>query len=129
MSMRDYSFDDYGIILKKEDIERIINITSKENGEICDSEVLEENFDYQISFTGEAVGLLDDGTEDWNKYMTFNYETIYYCGLKNASTLIKPAYSSLDEAAEELKDYYGMWFPNDFDFRSNICHITGTYYG
>lgn len=61
--------------------------------------------------------------------MTFDDETIYYCGLKNASTLIKPAYSSLDEAAEELKDYYGMWFPNDFDFRSNICHITGTYYG
>ena len=30
---------------------------------------------------------------------------------------------------EEMKSKIGEYLPEDFDYRSRICHISGTYYG
>ena len=35
----------------------------------------------------------------------------------------------MEEIVEELKSKVGEYLPEDFDYRKNIRHISGTYFG
>lgn len=59
----------------------------------------------------------------------YDGDRIYYIQVSSYPTLFKPAYKSMDELIAEFKEKVGEYLPEDFDYRSNIRHIVGTYFG
>lgn len=135
MSMRDYAVDDYGLVL---DIETINDIASQifedytENTEaywgyeLYDKGICE----YISEFTGEAQELGEDGFFVWGgNSIYYNNDELCYIPLSKYPTLFKRAYNNIEEIVDEFKEKLGKYLTEDFDYRSNICHICGTYYG
>lgn len=135
MSMRDYPVDDYGLLLTDETMKIIAS-------KVCDDfEDLEEDeygdalyekgiCEYIGDFTGEAGILFDDGMNDWMKNgEMYNGDRIYYIQVSSYPTIFKAAYENMDALIEEFKSKVGEYLPDDFDYRSNIRHIVGTYFG
>jgi len=134
MSTRDWAIDDYGLVFDKETMKIVI---SK-----LDVEPLDEDTDlayilfdegiceYISEFTGEARTINDDGYFDWGRdYESYRGDIIAYVPLTHYPTLFKKAYNDIEEIIDELKSKLGEYLTEDFDYRSRICHICGTYYG
>lgn len=135
MSMRDYAVSDYGLLLDEETIKVI---ASKVFDDFSEDEKEDWGYllydmgicEYVSEFTGEAQEITDDGVFVWGgNYESYNNEVITYVPLSHYPTLFKKAYNNMEEIIDELKIKLGMYLPNDFDYRSRICHISGTYYG
>ena len=135
MSMREYAVSDYGMILDEETIKVIASKVYEDYSEGEEDDwgyVLSDEgiCDYISEFIGEAQSLEDDGTFTWgDNYTNYNCDTIYYISLSHYPTLFKKAYESMDEVIDELKSKLGEYLSEDFDYRSRICHISGTYFG
>lgn len=134
MSMRDYAVNDYGLLLDEEAMKMIV---SK-----LDIEPLDEDTDiayilydegiceYIGEFSGEAQAINDDGYVDWGgEQEYFCGDSIVYVPFAKYPTLFKRAYNDMEEIVDEFKSKIGEYLPKDFDYRSRICHICGTYYG
>lgn len=133
MSMRDYAVEDYGLVLDKETMQMIISkldIESLDEDESLEYILYEEGIcEYISGFTGEAQTINDDGYVGWgSESVSFSDESIAYVPLKYP-TLFKKAYDNMEEIIDELKSQLGKYLPEDFDYRSRICHICGTYFG
>lgn len=137
MSMRDFAVDDYGLVLDKETIKVI---ASKVFEDFVDDDEEFGDWAYELydkgiceyisEFTGEAQELDCDGIFLWGvdcKY--YRAEGIAYVSLSRYPTLFKKAYNNMEEIVDECKSKLGKYLPEDFDYRSRICHICGTYYG
>lgn len=137
MSMRDYAVDDYGLVLDGE----IMNVIASkvfddftEDGSMCGDwgwELYELGIcEYIVDFTGEAQIIGDDGYFIWGgDYEGYSGEALCYVPLNKYPTLFKKAYNSMDEIVDEFKLKIGEYLTEDFDYKSRICHICGTYYG
>lgn len=138
MSMRDYGVNDYGLIVNEETMKLIASKAVKEfteedyeedpryyADELYEAGIIE----YIGEFTGESMEIGDDGSNLWSSGEQYDCDSIYYVSLWNHSTLFKAAYENMDALIDELKEHVGEYLPNDFDYRSNIRHIVGTYYG
>ena len=133
MSMRHYAFDDYGLVLDKETVKTIASqvfddYTEDETDTVFD--LYEKGICECITeFNGEAHEIDDNGMFSWyDDSRSYDYEPIAYIPLRNYPTLFKQAYNNMDEIVEEMKSKIGEYLPEDFDYRSRICHISGTYY-
>lgn len=137
--MKDYSISDFGIIFCTKELEYAALILKAEdnnfeyldeNGDI-DEYCVAESIDLEqvSSFTGDAVLVDIDSNYDYGNVVSFSDETIIYANVQKWSTLFKAAYSSMSEIVDEMKKNYGMYLPCDFDYKSNIRKIVGTYYG
>ena len=135
MSMRDYAVDDYGLLLTEVTIKIIAS-------KVCDDfEDMEEDeygdalyekgiCEYIGDFTGEAIYIEDDGTEDWRRSgESYNEDRIYYVNVSKYPSLFKEAYKNMDALIAEFKEKVGDYLPKDFNYRANIRHIVGTYWG
>ena len=132
--MRDYAVDDYGLVLDEETVKIIITNIGVD--------IVDEDFDFSYGlydegiceyiseFTGEAQTINDDGYFDFGRdYKSYSGDSIVYVQLDKYPTLFKRAYNNIEEIVEEFKSKIGEYLPEDFDYRSRICHICGTYYG
>lgn len=95
MSMRDYSFSTYGIVLNN----------------VVDADVLEglaEDgvVESQSSFTGDAFPLDDDGDEKWGEGESFADEAIYYVALPKSPRFFKAAYRNMDALVADMLARY-----------------------
>lgn len=137
MSMRDYAVDDYGLLLDKETIKVI---ASKAFDDFTEDEDILNEWGYELyekgiceyvsEFTGESQELNDDGTFTWcGEYEEYNADIIVYVPLFKYPTLFKSAYNNMEEIVEEFKSKLGEYLAEDFDYRSRIRHICGTYFG
>lgn len=135
MSMRDYAVSDFGLVLDEETIKVI---ASKVFVDFSDDE--EEDWGYALydmgicehisEFTGEAQEITDNGAFVWGgDYKTYSNDSINYVPISRFPTLFKKAYNNMEEIIDEFKTKLGMYLTEDFDYRSRICHISGTYYG
>lgn len=135
MSMRDYAVDDYGLLLTEETMKIIASI-------VCDDfdNMEEDEYGYALydegiceyigDFTGEAIHITDDGYDEHRKNgESYSGDRIYYVYAGLCSTLFKAAYENIDELIAEFKQKLGEYLPDDFDYRANIRHIVGTYFG
>ena len=122
MSMRDYSFVDYGIVLN----------------DIVDYETLcelaeDDKIEHQFSFTGEAFEVRDDGYTDWGNCETYSDDTVYYVSLPRYPNLFKAAYRDMNElvlsAASRYRKIKGLPKLTNEQIRGNLRLIQGTYYG
>lgn len=138
MGMRDYGVDDYGLIVNTETAKLLSSKVFKEYTE----ESYDEDPDYYIDelyekgiveyiseFTGESMEVDDEGKSVWNTGEVYNDDRIYYVSVLKYSTLFKAAYENMDELVSEFKEQVGEYLPEDFDYRNNVRHIVGSYYG
>ena len=135
MSIGYYAVDDYGLLLTEETTKIIASKVCDDFEDMDEDEygdaLYEEGIcEYIVDFTGEAGILFDDGLNAWmqNGEM-YDEDRIYYVQSSNYPTLFKAAYENMDTLIEEFKSKVGEYLPEDFDYRANIRHITGTYYG
>lgn len=135
MSMRDYAVDDYGLLLTEETMKIIASkacddFEDMEEDEYGDALYEEGICEYIGDFTGEAGILFDDGLNDWMKNgEMYDGDRIYYVQVSSYPTIFKAAYENMDALIAEFKEKLGEYLPEDFDYRSNIRHIVGTYFG
>lgn len=137
MSMRDYAVDDYGLVLDEETIKVIAfkvfdDFTEEEDASDCwGYELYDKGIcEYISEFTGETQELTDDGVYTWcGECEDYRADSIVYVPTSKYPTLFKSAYNNMSEIVEEFKSKLGEYLPEDFDYRSRIRHISGTYFG
>ena len=135
MSMKYYGFYDYGMILDEKTVKLIASkvLDNIEHDDICDLgyKLFDEGIcEYISEFTGDAQEISDNGAGDnWENTKEYDNDILFYVPLYNYPTLFKKAYNDMDEIISELKEKLGEYLPEDFDYRSKIYHISGTYYG
>ena len=137
MSMRDWAIDDYGLILDEETIKVI---ASKVFDDFTEDEDVFSVWGYELyekgicewisEFTGEAQELTDDGIFAWGgNEIAYHCDYIVYVPVFKYPTLFRRVYNDMDEIVDEFKSKLGKYLTEDFDYRSRIRHISGTYYG
>lgn len=138
MSMRDYAVNDYGLVMTREMLKTICSKSYREyteekynDDEYSFNDALYEKgvVEYISGFTGEAMVIDDNGSDDYNSSEAYNDDTIYYVPTQNYGTLFKAAYANMEELESEFRNKFNKYFPDDFDYRKHICHIVGTYFG
>lgn len=138
MSMRDYAINDYGLVMTREMLKTICSNYYREyteekynDDEYSFNDALYEEgvVEYISGFTGEAMVIDDNGSDDYNSSEAYNDDTIYYVPTQNYGTLFKAAYANMEELESEFRNKFNKYFPDDFNYRKHICHIVGTYFG
>lgn len=140
MSMRDHATDDYGLVLDEETVWLIAKLFDPDAlKEYSPDIVYIDELQYLLyeegivelisSFTGEALMINDDGSDNYGDSNTYSEDIIVFVQVSNYPTLFKNAYNNMDELVEEFKRKVGAYLPDNFDYRSRIRHIVGTYYG
>lgn len=138
MSMRDYAVNDYGLLMTKEMLKAVASkVIENYSDEEYDNN--EMDFNYKLyefgiietisEFTGEAMKINIDGSDNWSNGEYFNSECIYYVPALNYPSIFTAAYNNIDEMANEFKEKLGEYLPDDFDYKFYIRHIVGTYFG
>lgn len=138
MSMRDYGVDDYGLLLDDTAMEILCQKVCDDydprdycvdkyafNEEVVDALDIE----YISEFTGEGFRIEDDGATSFIDSAIFNDDVVYYLGIRREIKLFGTSYNSAEEIIDEFKDAIGKYLPSDFDYRGNLRHFIGTYYG
>ena len=138
MSMRDYAVEDYGIVLRKDDLKRICAKIFSEEFTEDDWETdpygfiesLQDRIDLCScgDFTGEAIAIGRDGRDQYWNSITFSGESLYYVAIRKYPTLFKGAYECFDDMVDDFKIMMSEYTSEDFDF-TNVRHIVGTYFG
>lgn len=135
MSMRNYAFYDYGMILDGEVIKTIAssmlyNITYDDIYDLGYKLYEKGICEYVSEFTGDAQEITINGAGTWcGDTKEYDNDMLFYVPLSNYPTLFKKAYNNMDEVISELKEKLGKYLPDDFDYRTRIHYICGTYYG
>lgn len=135
MSMREWAVDDYGLLLTKEMIKSIASkvlddLEERDEDEYGDALYEDGICEYIGEFTGEAIYIEDDGTEDWRRSgESYSGDRIYYINVSKHPSLFKAAYENMDALIAEFKEKVGDYLPEDFNYRASIRHIVGTYWG
>lgn len=138
MGMRDYAVNDYGLLMTAD---MLMAVASKvcdnytENDYLDDpwafNDVLYEQgiVEYISGFDGESIEILDNGTDNWGCSEYWSDDNIWYISASNYPSLFKKAYENINEMVQEFKEKLGEYLPDDFDYREQIRHIVGTYFG
>lgn len=133
MSMRDYAYVDYGLVLDENTIKHMYAkaIGGQEDNThdmgyaLYDKGIVE----YSGEFTGEAMRVEDNSNDDCNDSIVYSADVFYYVPLGLYPSLFKAQYKDMDEIIEELKSKVGKYMPDSYDYRANIRHIIGTTFG
>ena len=132
MSTKDWAFSGYGILIDDvmaNEIEKNVEYEKSFYSDVRDYLYEEDICDFIYEFTGEAFFVDDKGSVYWGESENFYYEQIWFVELKKMPTLFAAPYKNMCEIVDELKDKLGDYLPDDFDYKSRIRLISGTYYG
>lgn len=138
MSMRNYAVDEYGLLMTEEMLKTIVEKTYTDyTEEQYNEDSFEFHYDlyergiveYISEFTGESIEIDNDGCDIWQKSENYSCDIVYFVPVKQYSTLFCAAYRNMGQIVHEFKMKFDKYFPDDFDYRSHIRHIVGTYYG
>lgn len=137
MSMRDYALTDHGLILDEDTLKYMAEKTCEDYSGDWDEDPyyyigsLMDRFGiYEVdNFSGEVCPIGRDGDCEHENPVYFSEETIYYIPTLLAPTFLRAAYESYDEIKEEFEMRLGEALPEDFDYGSKICYISGVCFG
>ena len=134
MSMRDYAYVDYGLVLDKKTIKYMYGKVFKDGNEEYEEDMGYALYDkgiveYTGEFTGEAMKIDDNGNDTWGDSTVYTADVIYYVPLGKYPSLFKANYKDINEIVEEFKSKVGEYMPEGYDYRANIRHIIGTTFG
>lgn len=113
--MHTYKVDNYGIFIPISQIKQATYDdlkTLEENGEIM-------MFDRDDIEDIEIYPLTDVGDIDWRSPWNNDLEAIVFIA-NNKPKLYSSAYTGTNDLIKEIKDEYGKYFPDDYDFEANI---------
>lgn len=139
MSMRDYPVDTYGLLLNKETMKILAKkICEDYTDEDYDedpygfNELITDKFgriDYISNFDGEGIPIDENGCDNYGgDIVYFSEDPVYILVANNTPSLFSAAYKNMDEMASEFERLLGSYLPN-LNYRSNIKHFVGTYFG
>lgn len=116
MTMHTYKVDNYGIFIPISQIKQATYDdlkTLEENGEIMmfDRDDIEDIEIYPLT----DVGDIDIWRSPWNN----DLEAIVFIA-NNRPSLYSPAYAKPSDLIKEIKDAYGKYFPDNYNFEANI---------
>lgn len=133
MSMRDYAYNDYGLVLDEDTMKYMYaKAVGEQEADLYDMgyALYEKGMcEYTGEFTGEASFIDDDGDDDWRISESYSCDAIYYVPIRKYPSLFQAPYSNIDEIVEEFKSKVGAYMPDGYDYRANIRHIVGTVFG
>ena len=138
MSMRNYGVADFGLVLSEKEIKEIAKVIfedfSDEAWRGAKYEFIEVIIDtlgltHISNFTGETSRLLDNGSVNWADTEEYDEDTIYYVPCSVYPSMFTAAYENMDALVQEFKDKIREFVPDDFDYRSRIHAIQGSYWG
>ena len=120
MSMKTYAATDYGLYITTEDLQ---SYADKNNLDVNDV-----GYDYGFNVYSDADGecflLMQD------EHDSFDVEDYFMIApLEKYPSLFKQAYLNKEEALQELKNNYGEFLPDDFDYEGKFVHYVGTTFG
>ncbi len=132
MSMRDYAYEDYGLVLDKETMKHIFE--KKFNEPADDYDVGQELYDNDFcnaafSFTGETFYLSDKGEDMWAESTSYCCSEVYYVPIDHYPSLFNAPYGGMSDIIDEFEAKVGEYMPDGYDYRANIRHIVGTTFG
>lgn len=136
--VRNYAFVDHGMYLSNETLQTLARTVCgiseeewKEDKYAAIEEVHEklDNVIYAVGqFSGAVIPMAIDGELLWGGEVEFDDDTVYFVPLSRQPNLITAAYQDIEEIVCELKGKIGQYLPVNFDYRSNICEVAGTYW-
>ena len=141
MSMKECAVYDYGMLLTLDTMKELAKMHCKDftkeafaENEYDFYEEVEEifggNIEWISEFTGEARYIEDSGSDEWGSQTEyFDGDYIYYVPIHRMVSLFKAPYKDMDDMIADFKDRVGEYMPSDFDYRANLRHIIGTYWG
>lgn len=138
MSMRDYAVDDYGLVIDEQTMRILAEKVCKDfdeqawnndKYELIDEIMGELGIECAGDFTGEAMKIDDDGSNDYSCSFDYRGEPIYYIPVMKYPTMFSAAYRNMNQLVDEFRDKLWKFLQIDFDYRNYIRHIVGTYYG
>lgn len=115
MTMHTYKVDNYGIFIPISQIKQATYDdlkTLEENGEIM-------MFDRDDIEDIEIYPLTDVGDIDWRSPWNNDLEAIVFIA-NNKPKLYSSAYTGTNDLIKEIKDAYGKYFPDNYNFEANI---------
>jgi hypothetical protein len=132
--MRDYAYEDYGLVLDEATMKHIcekLHIEAEEDRyEYYGAALYEEDFCVDAGeFTGQAFALRDDGVDEVGDDISYFGDALYYVPFEKYPSLFNAPYKDINEIVEEFKSKVGEYMPNGYDYRANIRHIIGTTFG
>lgn len=113
--MHTYKVDNYGIFIPISQIKQATYDdlkTLEENGEIM-------MFDRDDIEDIEIYPLTDVGDIDWRSPWNNDLEAIVFIA-NNKPKLYSSAYTRTNDLIKEIKDAYGKYFPDNYNFEANI---------
>lgn len=115
MTMHTYKVDNYGIFIPISQIKQATYDdlkTLEENGEIMmfDRDDIEDIKIYPLTNIGDI---------DWYKPNIKDYNSVLFIA-NNRPSLYSPAYAKPSDLIKEIKDAYGKYFPDNYNFEANI---------
>lgn len=137
MSMVGYGLDEYGLVFNIDHLRfiasKMFKCTEEEwnadKWSVIDDLCCQFFLCSESCFTGEACAIKDNGETDWGNAIFYSGDPIFYVPISRCPTLFAQAYESMDELICEFKRRIGEYLPDDFDYRNNIRHVVGVYYG
>lgn len=138
MSMQDYAVHEYGLLLTTEDMKEISkrlfeDFTKKDWEEdewgFIEAATSKLGIVYISDFTGEAVPISENGFTEWVGETSFDSDWVFYLAARKLPTLFRAAYKDMDELVEEFRSTLQNYLPRDFDYRSKVRELIGTYFG
>ena len=141
MSMREYAVYDYGMLLTLDMMKTLAKMHCEdftedefEEDKFAFYEEVENVFggeiEYISDFTGEAKYIEDSGSDEWGSDTEyFNGDYIYYIPINRMASLFQAPYRDMEDMIADFKSRVGKYMPKDFDYRNNLRHIIGTYWG
>ena len=132
MRMREYAYEDYGLVLDKPTMEHIF--VKRFNEPIGDEDAGYALYDAEVctcacQFTGEAFNIEDNGNDSWYDTIAYASDEIYYVPFNKYPSLFKASYKDINDIVEEFKEKLGEYMPENYNYRANIKHIIGTVWG
>lgn len=134
MSMREYAVTEYGLVLNQAEL----RIVASQAYDAFDDDIWEYCDDFEnrfgvlwiSEFTGEAMLVDNNGDDDWRDSRPFCGDPVFYIPISRYPSLFTCGYKDINELVTEFRNNEIVkYLPEDFDIRSNIRHIVGTYYG
>ena len=138
MSMREYGYDDYGVIISEEELKaaalKLFNNVTEESWNQNKYEIMFDVADHLgmtvcSNFSGSAIKIGKDGIEDYSDCEDYSDDVIVYMSLYNQPSLFKAAYNDMDEIRDEIYARLGKYTRTDDNYGPDVRHIVGSYYG
>lgn len=150
MSMHDYGFEDYGIILYRDEVielakkyvrknftEDVYNdmFTDGNGNELNNNdinifdcqEIVDSIVEYVSEFSGESRRICDDVTDtDGDCYCG---DVVRYIPMLRIPSLFSLAYNNFSDMVKEHREHYAEYLPDDFPLEERFAHIVGAYFG